>query len=151
MDQTAIKKYKAELGMRSAMRSAHDNPDAVKAAKAIEEIPVRKIYDQALYIEKELLPRIEKKSGAQSTDYQFFREVYKSLLWSIAILDRFDRVTRSDSNSKLENEIWRERCGILERELQKYITMEDLLLSDSIDRIAEVVKNRVESLLKDKP
>jgi hypothetical protein len=149
MDQTAIKKMKAELGMRAALRRSHDNPD-LKTAKAIEEIPVRKIYDQALYIENELLPRIEKKSGQQSTDYQFFREVYRSLLWAIVILDRFDRVCRSDSHTSLINEILYERCALMEKELAKYITMEDLLLTDSVDRIAQVVKTRAENILKEK-
>jgi hypothetical protein len=150
MDQSAIKKYRAELGMRAAMRSAHDNPE-LKAAKAIEEIPVRKLYEQAMYIENDLLPRIEKRSTNNSADYIFFKEVFKSLLWSIAILDRFDKVCRSDTQSRLMNELMRERCLLLEGELQKYITMEDLLLSDSIDRIADIVKKRIDSLLKDKP
>jgi hypothetical protein len=150
MDQSAIKKYRAELGMRAAMRSAHDNP-AAKNAKAIEEVPVRKIYEQAMYIENDLLPRIEKRSGNDSADYQFFKDVFRSLLWCIAILDRFDKVCRSDTQTKLMNELMRDRCILLETELQKYITMEDLLFSDSIDRIADVVKKRVESLLKEKP
>src|SRR5580698_6742893 len=120
MDQSAIKKYRAELGMRAAMRSAHDDP-SLKAARAIEEIPVRKLYEQAMYIENDLLPRIEKRSGSTSADYQFFKEVFKSLLWSIAILDRFDKVCRSDTQNKLMNELMKERCALLETELQKYI------------------------------
>jgi|HubBroStandDraft_2_1064218.scaffolds.fasta_scaffold00675_14 hypothetical protein len=148
MDQTAIKKMRAELGMRAAMRAAHDNPDAAKAAKAIQEIPVRKIYDQALHIENFILPKTEQLRGKDSIDYQFFREVFQSLLWAIVVLDRFDRVVRSDASHKLELEVWRDRVALLERELQKYITMEDLLMSDSVDRIAEVIKKRAENLLK---
>jgi|SRR5580700_10245229 hypothetical protein len=148
MDQTAIKKMRAELGMRAAMRAAHDNPDAAKAAKAIQEIPVRKIYDQALHIENFILPKTEQLRGKDSIDYQFFREVFQSLLWTIAVLDRFDKMARSESHSRLVNEILYERVDLLERELQKYITMEDLLMSDSVDRIADVIKKRAENLLK---
>ena len=146
MDRAALSKYKAELGMRAAMRSAHDSPDQGKA-KAIEDIPVRKMYEQAMYIENELLPRIEKKGGTKSADYQFFREVYKSILWAIIVLDRFDKITRLEAQTALYNELLRDRVLLLEKELQKYITMEDLLFSDGIDRIADVIKNRAADLL----
>ena len=54
----------------------------------LEDIPLRKFYEQAQYIEKTLLPAIEKKSGNKSADYQFFSEVYKSLLYAVMIVDR---------------------------------------------------------------
>ena len=52
----------------------------------LEEIPIRKFYDQAQYIERTLLPAIERKSGKNSADYQFFNSVYMSLLYATMIV-----------------------------------------------------------------
>ena len=55
----------------------------------IENIPLfKKFFDQAQYIDNELLPKIIKTRGIEHPDYIFFREVYKSLLYAVMVADR---------------------------------------------------------------
>ena len=116
----------------------------------MEDIPLRKFYDQAQYIEKTLLPAIEKKSGNTSADYKFFCDVYRSLLYGVLIVERGNTLLLRMQQCNQLGKIYRDRNEFLERELAKYTTMEDLLLTDGMDKIAADVKRRVEDLLTNK-
>lgn len=115
----------------------------------LDEIPLRKFYDQAQYIEKTLLPAIEKKSG-QGTDYVFFKDVYKSLLYAVMIVDR-DRtlVMRLQQSNQLQG-FYKGIAEQNERELLKYTTMEDIWLNNAGEKIAGGIRQRVEDLLTNK-
>jgi hypothetical protein len=116
----------------------------------MEEIPLRKFYDQAQYIEVTLLPAIERKSGKTSADYQFFAGVYRSLLYACMIVDRGSIVMQQCQKYKQLNDFYRGRAELAERELLKYQTVEDLYMTDAMDRVAAGVKKRVEDLLTNK-
>ena len=116
----------------------------------MEDIPLRKFYDQAQYIEKTLLPAIEKKSGNTSADYKFFCDVYRSLLYSVMIVDRYNSLLLKMQQSRQMTHFLQGRVDLYERELLKYTTMEDIYLSDGMDKIAADVKRRVEDLLTNK-
>jgi hypothetical protein len=117
----------------------------------IESIPVRKFYDQAQYLEKTILPAVAKRSGEGSADYEFFAGIYKSLLYAVMIVDRGDLVIRQLQQIRQINRYNQERADLAEKELLKYSTIEDLLLTDGLDKIAAGVKQRVENLLTKKP
>jgi hypothetical protein len=116
----------------------------------LDEVPLRKFYDQAQYIEKTLLPAIEKKSGKDSADYTFFKEIYKSILYAALVVDRENRFLLKMQHVNQMNALLQGRADIAERELLKYTTMEDLLMSDGLDRIAQDVRLRIENLLTNK-
>lgn len=116
----------------------------------LEDIPIRKFYDQAQYIEKTLLPAIEKKSGRQSADYQFFCDVYRSLLYAALIVDRGNNLLIRLVQARQLNEIWQRRAEAAELLLLKYTTVEDILMTDGMDKIAADVKRRIENLVTNK-
>lgn len=119
-----------------------------RLAQGIKDIPVRKFMEQYQYLEKDLLPRLEKKGGKTSADYKFFEGVAKSLMWSIIVCDRYDFLYGKFLNSKLDNVVLRDRVLLVERELEKYQALEDLFFTEGLDRIADGVKNRTADLLK---
>lgn len=116
----------------------------------LDEIPLRKFYDQAQYIEKTLLPAIGRKSGAASADYQFFQDVYKSLLYAVMIADRERSLVMRLQHEKQLSQFYQVRADLAERELLKYTTLEEIWITGAKDRIAAGIRQRVEDLLTNK-
>lgn len=116
----------------------------------LDEIPLRKFFEQAQYIEKTLLPAIERKSGKASADYQFFENVYKSLLYAVLVVDRQSLLVNKLQQANQLMAIHKQRADVAEGELQKYVTMEDLILSGAMDSIAKGVVQHVNDLLTNK-
>jgi hypothetical protein len=116
----------------------------------MEDIPLRKFYDQAQYIEKTLLPAIEKKSGKTSVDYSFFCDVYRSLLYAVMIVDRDRSLVMKLQHFKQLNDFLQRRTDSAENELLKYTTLEDLYMTEAFDMMASGIRQRVENLLTNK-
>jgi hypothetical protein len=116
----------------------------------LSDIPVRKFYDQAQYIEKTLLPAIEKKTGNKSADYQFFQGVYDSLLYAVMILDRQNSLLLKFQQARQWNEFLQARADLCEKELLKYTTLEDLWTIDAGNKYAQAVARNVQNLLTNK-
>ena len=117
---------------------------------SLDQIPIKKFYDQAIYIEKMLLPAIEKKSGKQSADYLFFTDVYKSLLYGALIVDRVNDMALKNQRLMQLNKIYQADILMLEKSILKYTTMEDLYLTSGLDKIAADIARKVEIMLTEK-
>lgn len=140
-------KEKKELGARNAIRNARDQGGI---GKFLDQVPVKKFYDQALYIDKTLLPAVEKARGKESADYQFFVSVFKSLLYAVAIVDRYEFMDRKIHRQEAFIKSLQEQTVQLSKELQKYCTIEDIFLSEGIDRYIEMFTKRAADLLEGK-
>jgi hypothetical protein len=136
---------KNSLGTRNAIRDARDQGGI---GKFLDQVPVKKFYEQALYIDKTLLPSIEKNRGKESADYQFFVSVFKSLLYAVAIIDRYEFMDRKVHRQESFIKSLQEQVVQLSRELQKYCTVEDIFLSEGIDRYIEMFTKRAAELLQ---
>jgi hypothetical protein len=108
--------------------------------KAMRDIPVNKFIEQVLYLRNEMLPAIEKKKGKTSPEYVFFESVERSLLWAITCVDRYEYLAMKFTNQKITIQIQAENLVLLERELAKFQALEDIFLTDALDRYAEGVK-----------
>lgn len=117
---------------------------------SLQDIPLRKFYDQAQYIEKTLLPQIKKTRGENSADYEFFTGVYRSLLYAVMIVDRDRTLIMKLQHATQMNAFLQARADLAERELMKYTTLEDLYLIDAGDKIAAGIAQRVGNLLTNK-
>jgi hypothetical protein len=116
----------------------------------IENIPIKKFFDQAQYIDNELLPKIIKTRGIEHPDYIFFREVYKSLLYAVMVADRERNLVMRLQQINQIRSIQATRLDFCEKELLKYTTMEDLYFTDGLDKIAAGVAQRAADLLNKK-
>jgi hypothetical protein len=121
-----------------------------KMVKGMKDVPVAKIIDAVNFIDKNLLPAVKKKSGDKSSDYEFLKNNIDYLLWAIVIHDRYDALEMRWIRQRMEIQVLREQMEILERELSKYVAMEDLLMSSTMDVYAERVKSAATDRLKTK-
>lgn len=144
----SLDQIKQQLWLKSSLRGAADNEPITRG---IENVPVNMIFKQAQYIENNLLPKIESQHGKDSEQYRTFRDIFKSLLWCIAVIDRYDALKMKCINTRLLMEFYRDNAEKTERELMKYTTMEDFFLSDALDIISDGIKKRTDDLLNPKP
>jgi hypothetical protein len=112
-----------------------------KLAAGIRDIPVKQMYDQLQYIEKELLPAVRKKN--READIKFFEGVCRSLAYGIAICDRYEYLHLRYINSRIDVAMLKDHLSMSEKELERYTTMEDLFLSDFMNKYAEKIAERV--------
>jgi hypothetical protein len=147
----SLESWKADLWLSTAIREAKKNPgtDKKKLIDGFERVPVRQMYDQLQQLENAVLPSIKQKRG-DNADYLFFSAVARSMLWAIHIVDRFEFLQRENTRLKLQNTLTLQHAEHCERELQKYITLEDLFFSDGLDMAAQAVKDKISSRLKPK-
>ena len=118
--------------------------------KAMRDIPVSKFIEQVLYLRNEMLPAIEKKKGKTSPEFVFFESVERSLLWAITCVDRYEFLAMKYTSQKVTNQIQEENLALFERELSKFQALEDIFLTDALDRYAEGVKAKAGAMLAGK-
>jgi len=148
----SLESWKAELWLATALREAKKDPGAEKKKliQGFERVPVRQMYDQLQHLESVIIPKCEQIRGKEHADYLFLCSMAKSLLWSLQIIDRFEFLQRENTRLKLQQELTLQHAEHLERELTKYITLEDLFLSDGLDMAAQTVLDKIRGQLQTK-
>jgi len=146
-----FEKQKADLWLRASLRNAKDEnykDQQKKVAKGIEAVAINKIYQQALHLEKHYLPSIERSRGIDSAEYKFFKDVFTSLMWAICLADRNEFIEVRHHRVSLQLEFYMQHCEKLERQFNKYATLEDLFLSSTLDEQAAIIAQRVRDQLE---
>jgi hypothetical protein len=143
-----LEQLKADLLYKSSLDDIAKGERDAKAVDGWRDVPVRKMMDAIQYIDKNLLPAVKKKGGDKSADVEFFTGVRDMLIWAILITDRYDAQEGKLVRKKIEAALYKEWMELYEKELTKYCTLEDLLLTDALNIYAQGVKNRVDALKK---
>ena len=112
-----------------------------RLAKGLEDIPEKRMLDQLQYITAELLPAVRKKG--KSVDIEFFEELSRSMAFAVILIERYDYLYGRFINSRIDVALLKDRLEMTERELQRYTTMEDLYLSDFLNRYADTVAEKI--------
>jgi len=110
-------------------------------------MPVAKVYDQILYLDNEILPRVAKKDDRNSV---FFRDLLRSLCYAVVLIERNKLLERRVSSLKLQYDLLLKHTEQLQIELSRYTTMEDLLLTDGQDYIAKGIIEKIKTLAEKK-
>jgi hypothetical protein len=146
-----LDKIKSDLLDRHRMQQLLEpekfKQEVKRVARGIEDVPVQKFIEQLQYIERELMPAVERRKGKDSSDYQFFEGLCRSLVWCIILCDRYDYLSRLNNGYRIDNAILKDHCRLLEGEIQKFCTLEDVFFTDFLDRYADAVKSRADALL----
>jgi hypothetical protein len=140
---------RASLQLKTDINAAREKL-AVAALDVLRNMPTHRIVSTIQYLEKNLIPAIERKSGKSSADLTVFREIVDLLRWSAVVYDRLENQARINTHLQLDLTIMRERLILAEGELTKYQTVEDLMLTDALRHIEKGVRARIESDLKGK-
>jgi hypothetical protein len=141
-----LEQIKADLLYKDSLDAIAKGDRDKLATDGLKGVPVRKMIDAVQYIDKNLLPAVKKKGGEKSADYEFFTGVRDMLIWAVIICDRYDAVEGRLVRKKIEAALYKEWMELYEREITKYCTLEDLLLTDSLNIYAQGIKNRVDDL-----
>jgi hypothetical protein len=145
-----INKLKADLLARATLTELTDEEKRVreKLSGAMKDVPVKRMIDQIIYLREQLLPAIKKKSTDKSADYEFFSGIVDTLLWAVIIQDRVEAMERRYVMLKIVHQLNLENVAYYEAELQKFLTLEELFLTDGLNRYAEAVKTKIDGQLK---
>jgi hypothetical protein len=114
--------------------------DREKMVRGMKDVPAAKMIDAVNFIDKNLLPAVKKKSGDKSADYEFFTNVIDYLLWAIVVVDRYDTLEARWVRQRMQIALLQEQNDLLEKELLKYTTLEDLYFTSSLDAYAQRIK-----------
>jgi len=139
-------KLKSEMWFAAHTREISDtgnNTEMSAKMRSIEDIPVKRMYDNSQYLENILLPKIEAARGKDSEDYKLFSDIQKNLLWAIMLASRFEQQLKKNGSIALQLAIKTELCNLLQSELLKYTTIEDLLFSSGMDNLALSIAKKV--------
>jgi hypothetical protein len=140
---------RASLQLKTDLNAAR-NKLCDAAMETLKRMPMHRIASSVQYLEKNLMPAVERKGGKASPDLAVFKECADLLKWAVLLYDRLESQTRINAHLQLDLTILRERLLLAEAELTKYQTVEDLLLTDSYKHIEKGVRARIESDFKAK-
>lgn len=141
-----LEQIKADLLYKDSLDAIAAGERSKAMTDGMNGVPVKKILDAIQYLDSNLLPAVKKRSGDKSADYEFFVGVRDMLIWSIIIVDRYDALEGRHVRKRIEAALYKEWMELYEKELQKYTTLEDLLLTDALNIYAKGIKNRVDEL-----
>jgi hypothetical protein len=91
----------------------------------------------------EAMPAAEKKYGVNHPNYLFYIDLLLVCIWCSRYIGITEDLQLRHANLKLENTIIREQLLQAEKELQRYSTVEDLVMNGSIDWYMRTVLDRI--------
>lgn len=144
------KKNRLEMKVIARNLAEQSNGSTEKLTDAMKNVPVSKFLEQIQYLENVLLPKIEQNRGRESADYTFYAGLVDTLMWSITILDRYERLALRHEKLKVFGEYLQERVQEAERELSLYEAANDLLLSSTMRPYLEAAAKRIQNLKEQK-
>lgn len=65
------------------------------------------------------------------------------MAFAVILIERYDYLYGRFINSRIDVALLKDRLEMTERELQRYTTMEDLYLSDFLNRYADTVAEKI--------
>lgn len=134
--QDDVQRMKDALSRHANLRNlALEDLDAQKhLINGIKKVPQSKIVDQAQQLEHKILPQLlEKYNGDVNNEtYQYWRGVLDSLNWLLHITDYAIRLEERVTRVKHNLIYYQQLAAKLERELDKFNTMESFLTSELI-------------------
>jgi hypothetical protein len=140
---------RASLQLKTDLNAAREKLCSA-ALETLNKMPVHRIALCVQFIEKNLMPAVERKSGKNAPELGIFLETCNLLKWAVILYDRLEMQTRINSHLQLDLTILKERQVLYETELSKYQALEDLWLTDSLNHIEKGVRARIESDFKGK-
>jgi hypothetical protein len=89
------------------------------------------------------MPAAEKKYGVNHPNYLFYIDLLLVCIWCSRYIGITEDLQLRHANLKLENTIIREQLLQAEKELQRYSTVEDMVMNGSIDWYMRTVLDRI--------
>jgi hypothetical protein len=118
-----------------------------KARTALPEAILEKTMQQI----HSMLPDAEKKYGANHPTYLFYVDLLLICAWCARYKGMIGQANQVISNQKLEIEILRRQLQLAEKELNRFETVDDLLLTGTLDHYLQTCITRMEQFIPNHP
>jgi len=115
------------------------------------QVPVKKIMEQILYLQNQMLPQALSKYGADNDNYKFYKGVVDSLIWTIVTYERSIHWQKEWNHQRSATELFRADAIRMREQLQKYHFAEDAILNQQdYESLMGRVKERMKDILTGK-
>jgi hypothetical protein len=132
-----VQRMRNNLAMHANLRNIalEDLETQKQLVTGIKKVPQSKIIDQAQQLEHKILPAILQKAGGDvnNENYVYWRSVLDSLNWLLHITDYSIRLEERVTRTKHTLAYMQGLASRLERELDKYTTMDRFLTTELIN------------------
>lgn len=135
------------------MNRAEDGPESElsRRIRRAEHAMPASVLDGVTKQLADMLPAAEKKYGPQHATYLFYVDLLMVCLWCNRYIGIVEDAQLRLANAKLENVIIREQLLQAEKELNRYTTTEEILMSGTMDMYMRTVMNSIAQVVPDHP
>lgn len=124
------------------------NGSTDKLINGIKEMPIAKIYQQMQYLQTHVLPQALQKLGADSESYKFYQGLLHSLAWAIYVQEELNFLKLKYSRERVVGKIFKDMYEAMEKELQRYTTLEQLYAQMATDSIKDGMVNNALDIVR---
>lgn len=115
-----------------------------KLVRGLVKVDIETVLKQLLHLQNVVLPAIEGRGGKKNEQYEFYKAVADSLLWSVMLHERAAFWKLEFDRQRQVVEYFRANSIRLERELMKYQFAEDALITDQdFEKLKEEIGKRL--------
>lgn len=147
-DLLTMLKLKHSFGAKGA-----DTPESelMKRITAAERVMPPSVLDRVTKQLADTLPVAEKKYGINHPSYLFYIDLLMVCIWCNRYMGITEDASLRIANLKLEINVLREQLIQAEKDLNRYATVEDMLMNGTIDTYMRVVLERIGQHVPDHP
>lgn len=139
--QSALNESANKRNIKEQLISGVSPAEIDQVEAGLKKISTAAVISQMQYLDNVLLPSIEQKDGIDSDRFRRFKGIFDALVWSMFVQQKFERLQYQLSNQTLLTEFYREKCLFYERELERYVSREDLIMAETFNDLKDVMAN----------
>lgn len=134
------------IGDRILKRRQQDKDDRLH--EAFKELPQNQIINCVLSVHNNIIPKVIAARGKDHADVKLFEDIRDCLMYALHAVDKAQELGVNFYNLKILNETLFQRCRLLEKELDKYEAVEEMVMHETLDDYKTIAKARLMNLLK---
>lgn len=140
--------------VRGAIMAANlakqSNGNTQQLHNALAVVPESKMYNLMIWLHEVLLPKIAQSRGVDSDEYKNHEAIRDAVIWSLHISGAYEKLLFKNTKDLQLLGYYIEKCAFLERELQKYTTVEQLITNETADVYRQSVISKAVDILNKK-
>ncbi len=135
-----IDSIKAEVMTANITRKAATDE---RLHESLRVMPESKMHVIIQRLHNDIIPKLISNRGEQHEDTKFFQDCRDSLIWALHALGRYDEMQNRLYNVTMIRDYLTERNKQLEKELDKYQALEDVIINQTLEDYKSVIRNKL--------
>ncbi len=136
----SIDKIKSEVMTSNLLRKVATEE---RLHESLRVMPENKMHVIIQRLHNEIIPKLIANRGETHEDTKFFQDCRDSLIWALHALGRYDQIQTSLYNATMIRDYLTERNRQLEKELDKYNALEDVIINQTLEDYKEVIRHKI--------